>query len=103
MRVFLPLMPRSTTTVEVADYYSQDLTATKNPDHREVEPAAKKIVMTIKQDKEIEDTPTMKGIKVSTGSSSSEDGNSKPTDNQRELIRVNISGRGKVEPPEGDC
>ena len=55
--------------------------------------------MTIKQDKGIEDTPVMKGIKVSTGSSSSEEGTQRAADKRRELTRVNINGRGKADAP----
>ena len=39
----------------------------------------------------------MKGIKVSTSSSSSEEGIQKAADKRRELTRVNINGRGKAE------
>ena len=41
----------------------------------------------------------MRGIKVATSSSSSEEGNQRSADKKRELTRVNITGRGKTNPP----
>ena len=100
MRIFPKLMPKPTTKVEADN--SPVKTTPETRDHGEAEPASKKIVMTIKQDKCIEETSVMRGIKVATGSSSSEEGTQRSADKKRELTRVNINGRGKTGPPRSE-
>ena len=88
------LMPKPTTTEEPVS--SPDLTSTKYLDLGDAEPAAKKTVIPIKQDKVIQNTSTMRGIKVSSSSSSLEEGTSPSADNQRGLTKTDCQGPDKA-------